>query len=148
MVTDYIGIKGENSSNNQNSTTEIIEESTKNIDETSEEINNSNDNNSINQDLDKASYINDYGEVVYTSPFYMITTGAFPSEIKAQENINYLRNDGYNNVGYLWIPDYSSLSGKQFFSTFIGPFNSKIECENQFKQISKSNDWYIRYVSK
>ena len=97
-----------------------------------------------------SSYLKDNGMLIYKSPFYMITTGAFPSENQAKENVNDLRSIGFINTGYLWIPDYSSLSGKKYFSTFIGPFNTEKECRDQFNQLPEqyTNGWYVRFVSR
>ena len=60
-------------------------------------------------------------------PFYMINTAAVKSESVAIEQVRVLEKDAYK-ADYLWIPDYASLSGAEYFSVFIGPYKTREEC--------------------
>ena len=116
-----------------------------------EENDQSNTNLESDNSIDaNTSYLMDDGKLIYISSFYMIATGAFGSEDEAKEKVNSLRSIGFNNTGYLWIPDYSSLSGKKYYSTFLGPFETEEDCLNQFNQLPEqyTNDWYVKYVSE
>ena len=60
-------------------------------------------------------------------PFYIINTSAVKKEKDAIAASFELSEDGYES-GYLWIPDYESLSGAEYFSVYIGPFTTREEC--------------------
>ena len=60
-------------------------------------------------------------------PFYIINTAAVKLEEGAIKKAQVLKKDGYK-ADYLWIPDYASLSGAEFFSVFLGPYKTKEEC--------------------
>jgi len=60
--------------------------------------------------------------------FYILNSTAVKTESQAINKANELRNKGYA-AGYLWIPDYASLSQRQLFTVYIGPFYSQYECE-------------------
>ena len=62
------------------------------------------------------------------SDFYIINVAAIKSEGEASKKAKELRSMGYDS-DYLWIPDYNSLSGAQYYSVYIGPFFSQYECE-------------------
>ena len=61
------------------------------------------------------------------APFYIISVGGHESAVDAASEVLELRKQ-HENAGYLWIPDYESLSGKEMYSTFIGPFNYMEDC--------------------
>ena len=61
-------------------------------------------------------------------PFYIINTMACRKENDAVNATQKLINEGYR-AGYLWIPDYNSLSGKEYYTVYLGPFYSQYECE-------------------
>jgi SH3-like domain-containing protein len=62
------------------------------------------------------------------TPFYIINISAVSSEEEASQAASNLRSQG-KSAGYLWIPDFKSLSGAQMFSVFIGPYYSQNDCE-------------------
>lgn len=94
------------------------------------------------------SYTDVYGKLVFISDCYIIVTGSFADEYYARDYVNTMRNEGHPNSGYLWIPDYPSLSGKQFYATFIGPYQSYDECENSLRTLKvNSRFWYGKKVS-
>lgn len=53
--------------------------------------------------------------------FFIISISGTDDTKEAVEQTKALRLKGHPS-GYLWIPDYASLSGKEMFSVFIGPF--------------------------
>jgi len=63
-----------------------------------------------------------------TPGFYIINVAAANTEQQARNKMRELNNEGYN-AGYLWIPDYASLSGAQLYCVYIGPFQTQYECE-------------------
>lgn len=62
------------------------------------------------------------------SAFYIINAGATPTEAQAQTLAAQIAQQGYA-TGYLWIPDYASLSGARMYAVYIGPFATQRECE-------------------
>ena len=101
-----------------------------------------------NDDQGQASFTNSDGKLVYKSDCFVIITGSFLYETDAKIEVRRMINEGYSNAGYLWIPDYPSLSGKEFYAPFVGPFNSYGECENNLKSLAKTGRfWYGIKVS-
>lgn len=62
------------------------------------------------------------------APFYIINVFATQSESEAKQKVKEL-NDKGSEAGYLWIPDYASLSGAKYFSVYLGPFITQLDCE-------------------
>lgn len=54
-------------------------------------------------------------------PYYIVAVKAFAEKDSAILFVEELRQE-YENANYLWIPDYESLSGKEYYQVFIGPF--------------------------
>jgi hypothetical protein len=74
------------------------------------------------------------------APFYIVNVAAVKTEREAIKRSKELRNGGYR-AGYLWIPNYESLSGAPYYSVYIGPFKSRYDCEvatEQYKKIQSS----------
>ena len=65
--------------------------------------------------------------------FYVITDTATKTESKARELVDELKLDGYRS-DYLWIPDYNSLSGAEYFLVYIGPFYNILECAEEVEK--------------
>jgi hypothetical protein len=73
----------------------------------------------------------------YSFGFFLINVNATKDENMAKCHARELRLNGYKS-GYLWIKDFESLSGKDLFSIFIGPFEDLDSCLNvldQYKNI-------------
>ena len=70
--------------------------------------------------------------------FYIIAVSIASSDTEAMDKVNSLKSEGYNS-DFLWIPDYKSLSGAEYFSVFIGPFRSESECAIAVQEYRKSN---------
>jgi hypothetical protein len=60
--------------------------------------------------------------------FYIINVSAIKDAESSRKKVDELRSMGYES-DYLWIPDYNSLSGAEYYSVYIGPFFSQYECE-------------------
>ena len=60
--------------------------------------------------------------------FYIINVSAVKTEADARKKVLALQQSGYD-AGYLWIPDYASLSGALYYSVYIGPFTTQYDCE-------------------
>lgn len=60
--------------------------------------------------------------------FYIISAAAVNTESQAKAKSSELRSAG-NSTGYLWIPDYASLSGAKLYCVYIGPFSTQNDCE-------------------
>ncbi len=73
--------------------------------------------------------INSFGiqETKDTNDFYILSTVSVASESQAKSKAENLQDEGYD-AGYLWIPNYNSLSGAPKYLVFIGPFDTPIEC--------------------
>ena len=68
--------------------------------------------------------------------FYILNTMACAKETNAVNATQKLIDEGYR-AGYLWIPDYNSLSGKEYYTVYIGPFYSQYECEVEVEKYRK-----------
>ncbi len=77
--------------------------------------------------IEKESVENNESTERLKPPFYIINTAAVKLEAAAISKAQVLSDDGYK-ADYLWIPDYASLSGAEFFSVFLGPYKTKEEC--------------------
>jgi hypothetical protein len=60
--------------------------------------------------------------------YYIINVAAVKTEKDAISKAKELEKNGYES-GYLWIPDYASLSGAKMYSVYVGPFDTQYECE-------------------
>lgn len=95
-----------------------------------------------------SSYNGTNGKLVFKNDCFVIITGSFGYETDAINEVKRIKNQGYSNAGYLWIPDYPSLSGKQFYAPYIGPFASYSDCENNLRTLAKTGRfWYGIKVS-
>lgn len=70
------------------------------------------------------------------SPFYIVSVMAVSKENKAKAMAADLKKKGYPS-GYLWIPDYASLSGKKLYSVYIGTYATQNECEAATEELRK-----------
>lgn len=61
-------------------------------------------------------------------PFYITIAVAVNSKNQARSAAADLKRKGYQS-GYLWIPDYTSLSGAQSYAVYLGPFATQRACE-------------------
>lgn len=84
--------------------------------------------NQKNQNLDSAD-----------NDFYIIAEDIASTEEEAKRKVDILEYEGFEKVGYLWIPDYKSLSGAEYFSVYIGPFTTIDECATRVEEYRKSN---------
>ena len=95
-----------------------------------------------------SSYVDPNGKLIFRDDCYMIFTGAFANESDCINWVNTKKNEGYSNPGYLWIPDYPSLSGKRNYATFMGPYVSENECKSNLANYpSNSRFYYCKKVS-
>ena len=60
--------------------------------------------------------------------FYILNVAAVNTNNEAELKSKELTRKGYS-AGFLWIPDYASLSGAKLYSVYIGPFATQYECE-------------------
>ncbi len=60
--------------------------------------------------------------------FYIINVAAVKNESDAKKKVKELEKSGYAS-NYLWIPDYPSLSGAEYYTVYVGPFATQSECE-------------------
>jgi len=65
---------------------------------------------------------------VQNGGFYIVCVTAVKSEEKAKSSCDELKKKGHQ-AGYLWIPDYASLSGAKLFSVYLGPYSTQYDCE-------------------
>lgn len=95
-----------------------------------------NDNKSVN--LNNAVDDQELNIQSTNSDFYIIAVDIASSETEAKEKVDLLKAQGYES-DFLWIPDYKSLSGAEYFSVFIGPISSIDECALKVENYRKSN---------
>ena len=70
--------------------------------------------------------------------FFIISLSAVKKENEAKQAVDKLINQGYD-ANYLWIPDYLSLSGANYFLVYIGPFENQYDCEIYVEAYRKKN---------
>lgn len=73
-----------------------------------------------------------------STPFYIVNVAAVTTEGEAKTKAQALIKKG-NEAGYLWIPDYASLSGAKFYSVYIGPYSTQYDCEIATENYRKIN---------
>jgi hypothetical protein len=88
------------------------------------------------------SYIDEDGRFIFQKDCYIIVEGAYSYESDAQNHVQELRQAGNYNAGYLWIPDYPSLSGKPFYATFFGPYRDVVSCKAALKKFPRNQKFY------
>ena len=71
--------------------------------------------------------------------FYIIAEDIASTEEEAKRLAEILEYEGFEKTGYLWIPDYKSLSGAEFYSVYIGPFSTIEECASEVEKYRKTN---------
>jgi hypothetical protein len=74
----------------------------------------------------------------FKAPFWIIALNAFTSADSASAEVENLKKDG-KDAGYLWIPDYSTLSGKKMYCVFLGPFYNEIDAGRTLIPYKKEN---------
>lgn len=80
--------------------------------------------------------------------FYVVNIIAVSRESVARAKVAELKKKGYD-AGYLWIPDYASLSGKKLYSVYIGKYDTQQECEKATEKLRKKfSDAYGSKVSQ
>lgn len=102
--------------------------------------------------LPKAPVPNEVAVVAATvlpiKDFYIINTRAVKTEKEARLETEKLKAKGYK-AGYLWIPDYPSLSKNRLFTVYIGPFFSQFNCELAVENYRKDHpDAYGTLISE
>lgn len=70
--------------------------------------------------------------------FYIISVTATQTESDALREVKKLETKGYQ-AGHLWIPNYRSLSGANFYCVYIGPFDTQKQCEIKTQEYRKIN---------
>ena len=70
--------------------------------------------------------------------FYIVCVTAVKTEEKAQTNCADLKKQGHQ-AGYLWIPDYASLSGAKLYSVYLGPYTTQYDCEVATEEYRKNH---------
>ena len=88
------------------------------------------------------SFVTTRGKLVLNEECYTIFTGAQSQESNCVTWVDEKRNEGYNNPGYLWIPDYPSLSGSQSFATFTGIYSTVEGCSAALENFPSDQRWY------
>lgn len=64
---------------------------------------------------------------------YIINVKAVRTQEEARGEVNNLKDKGLG-AGFLWIPDFPSLSGAKYYSVFVGPFATQEECEKETEE--------------
>ncbi len=71
-----------------------------------------------------------------SSAFYVVNIIAVSRESTAKAKAAELKKKGHHS-GYLWIPDYASLSGKKLYTVYIGPYSTQKDCETATERLKK-----------
>lgn len=75
-------------------------------------------------------------ESVTQQGFYIVNVAAVKTEDQAKAKVQDLTATG-KEANYLWIPDFASLSGAQFYSVYLGPYKTQRECEFAVEEYRK-----------
>ncbi|MEZ4937829.1 MAG: hypothetical protein R2799_09580 [Crocinitomicaceae bacterium] len=71
---------------------------------------------------------------------WIINISATPDQTEASSEVQKLMGKNpEGKYGYLWIPDYKSLSGKELFVVFQGPYMSMDNAMEELIEIQKTN---------
>jgi tetratricopeptide (TPR) repeat protein len=62
--------------------------------------------------------------------FYIISISATDTKAKARRVAKQMQDKGYES-GFLWIPDYPSLSGTKMYAVYLGPFATQEVCARE-----------------
>lgn len=89
--------------------------------------------NSNNQENSKST-----SNISKDNDFYIINIAAVKIEADAKKQVEKLKSEG-QQANYLWIPDYKSLSGAEFYSVYIGPYYSQLDCEKAVEEYRKND---------
>ena len=86
-----------------------------------------------------------------TNPAYVVVDTAYKTKPQARARVADL-NRTYDNSGFLWIPDYDSLSGAELFQVYVGPFETRAQaaqatCEYISRFEKDRSDHYAVLVS-
>ena len=73
-----------------------------------------------------------------TPPCFVIAVSTTSDQFRAKKEVSQ-RSSGNIPCGYLWIPEYGSLSRKQLYCIYIGPFSSEKECASYLEKYKKTN---------
>ena len=120
----------------------IFEEEVNAINEL-EALNENNDSgDNENSDVIGISSLDEQGKLIFIDDCYILVAGALLYESDCKRWVQKQRSKDINNAGYLWIPDYPSLSGRENFATFFGPFNSAEDCASALQLYPKNQKFY------
>ncbi len=92
--------------------------------------NQSNENEKDSSVITEQSYVPDIektSDKTMKSDFFIISTSATADIKEAVEQVKKLQAEKHS-AGYLWMPEYESLSNKELYSVFIGPFTGMDTC--------------------
>ncbi len=96
----------------------------------------------------KVLSLEEYKQASVNQGFYIVNITAVKTENEAKTQSAALEYEDFA-TGYLWIPDFLSLSGAEFYSVYFGPFSSQHECELAVEEIrNKYPDSYGLQVSQ
>lgn len=70
---------------------------------------------------------------------YFISDNAYLTVKAADHRFKQLKEHGYSNSGYFFIPDYSNLSGKHLYVVYANQFYEKEDCARSLEIYSKEN---------
>jgi len=62
------------------------------------------------------------------TPRYVVNIAAYKKETQAQERAEQLKQQHGYKAGYLWPPDFNSLSNTELWVVFIGPYRDMDDC--------------------
>jgi len=83
------------------------------------------------------------------SDFFIISTAGTADVKDAVAQVKTLQSQGHQ-AGYLWMPDYESLSNKELYSVFVGPFSAMDTCIKylSFYQKTKADVYAVKVQHK
>ena len=109
------------------------------------------DSNSIIDTSNLLVYKYSINEFSFTEQdFYIIPFSTMSKKQKAKE-IQFILTEKKFTAGYLWLPDFYSLSDKKQYVAFVGPFSNEEMCKSRLVELKKDpifKDSYGILVSK
>lgn len=98
--------------------------------------------NTINEDESEEAEVVKKEEVSpetdrLATPCWMVACSAVDTEQKAIAAVRRLKNSGFSNSDYIWLPDYLGADAKKLFRVFVGPFDSERAAKTELPAVKE-----------
>jgi serine/threonine-protein kinase len=89
-----------------------------------------------------------FGQPAAKVPFYFLADSAYQDLDAANRRVKKLKEQGYNDAGQFWIPDYPNLGNAQFQQVYTSKFEDVEKCKIKLQEHRKYiDDAYCAFAS-